>query len=66
MSKIARRITGMTEKELFNCDFSSMKLGMKLFGTTHKDIRIYAGLILLPEDIERERRKLKIPKALRR
>lgn len=64
----AERITGMTKREIFNYDFPSAKSGKGFFGITHRNIKVFVGLILTPDDLEKEREKLKnnIPKALRR
>lgn len=66
MSAIARRLTGMTEKELREYNFPSVKSIRDVFGATHKDVRIFAGLIIGPEDLDKKRKELRnnIPKAL--
>lgn len=64
MSRIARRLTGITEKELREYNFPSAKPGNIFFGTTHRNIKISAGLILTPEDLEQERLRSIIPECL--
>ncbi len=68
MSEIAKRITGMTDKELRECDFSTdtskrIYVGVSAF----RDIRIAGGLYITQEDLNEERKKLRkhTPKALR-
>lgn len=68
MSEIARRLTGMTEKELWEYNFPSINSIEEVSGTEHcRDPRIYAGLIIGPGDLNEERERLRnnIPKALK-
>lgn len=60
MSKIARRILGMSEKEIFDYDFPSPRSIDETFGTTDRNVRVFAGMIAgTPQDRNPERRKLK-------
>ena len=68
MSEIARRLTGMSEKDFFEYNFTSINSIEEVFGIKHcRDPRIYAGLIIGPGDLNKEREWLmnNIPKALR-
>lgn len=55
----AERIKGMTKREIFNDDFPPVKAGMRFFSTTHRNVKALADLILKPDDLEKEREKLK-------
>ncbi len=60
MSRIAQRILGMNGKEIFNYDFPSAKSIDETFGTTHRNVRVFAGIIAgTPQDRNPERKKLK-------
>lgn len=60
MSRIAQRILGMSKKEIFNYDFPSARSIDETFGTTHRDVRVFAGMIAgTPQDRNPERKKLK-------
>lgn len=62
MSKIAQRITGLSAKELFDADFRSTNtvkdvcypLGVEV----RQSVRVYAGMIIGPGDLNEERKKL--------
>lgn len=68
MSEIARRILGMSEREIFDHDFSSPRSVSETFGMTHRNIRVFAGMIAgTLQDRNPERRKLrKVPLCLRK
>lgn len=71
MSRIARRITGLSEKELFETDFRSTNTVADVsypYGVeVRQSVRVYAGMITGPGDLNEERKKLRnyIPLALR-
>mgnify|MGYP001602334580 FL=1 len=60
MSIVARRILGMSKKEIFNYDFPSAKSIDETFGTTHRNVCVFAGMIAgTPQDRNPERKKFK-------
>lgn len=60
MSRIAQRILDMNEQEIFNYDFPSPRSIDETFGTTHRNVRVFAGRIAgTPQDRNPERKKLK-------
>lgn len=71
MSKIAQRITGLSEKELFEVDFRSTNSASDAWYPdgveARQSVRVYSGMIIGPEDLNEERKKLKksYPPALR-
>lgn len=71
MSNIAQRITGLSEKDLIEIDFSTSNSTVDLWFPdgvkVRQSVRVYAGMIIGPADLNEERKKLKeyIPPALR-
>ena len=59
MSRIARRILSMSSKEIFNYDFPSPRSISETFGTTHRNVRVFAGMIAgTPQDRNPERKEM--------
>lgn len=60
MSKIARRLTGMTEKEIWEYNFPSAHNYKDVFGAENcSDVRLFAGLFFMTKDMKALRIKLR-------
>ena len=68
MSTVARRILNMSEEEIFNYDFPSARSIDETFGTTHRNVRVFAGMIAgTPQDRNLEMSELRrVPLCLRK
>ncbi|MCR4323119.1 MAG: hypothetical protein NUV61_03465 [Candidatus Azambacteria bacterium] len=61
MSKIAQRLTGLSGRELFNVDFKSLHSIKDVCRSDccYQDIRIFAGLIIGTDGLNKQREKLR-------
>lgn len=70
MSEIARRLTGLSGRELFEADFATTLSGKNITcpdgARVRQSVRVALGIMTGPEDLNEDRKKLaKLPRALR-
>lgn len=70
MSEIARRLTGLSGRELFESDFATTMSGKNITcpdgARVRQSVRVALGMMTGPEDLNEKRSKLSnLPRALR-
>lgn len=68
MSKIAQRLTGLSQIELFNTDLRTIHAAAEVYGLERcRDVRIFSSMITGPGDLNKERERLRnsTPQALK-
>lgn len=67
MSKLARELLGMTDAQIHNTDFRTIRSSREInISCACRDIRLSRGMIVCPEDLNEERKALcRLPRRFR-